>query len=60
MLDYTFLIHDDRYSVPTLRLQAHRDDDDAIRHGQAMIAESPHHLRVEISRDGARIAELGA
>jgi len=45
---YTLLIHDDRYSAPSLYLLTVTDDDHAGALAQARLVESPHHQGVEL------------
>jgi hypothetical protein len=51
---YTLLIHDDRYSAPSLYLLTIDNDGDAIATAQARLAESHHHHGVELW-DGDRL-----
>ncbi len=52
MRDFTLYIEDDRYKVATLRLVTARDLDRARALALKCIAESPHHLAVEVCEEG--------
>jgi hypothetical protein len=60
MTAFEVFVHDDRYSVPTLQLISAEDDFEARRAADVLLRASPHHLGVELWRDGDRIAVLGA
>jgi hypothetical protein len=60
MTAFEVFVHDDRYSVPTLHLISAADDRDARETADALLRASPHHLGVELWRDGDQIAALGA
>lgn len=60
MAAFEVFVHDDRYSVPTLHLISAADDSDARDAASALLGASPHHLGVELWRDGDQIAALGA
>jgi hypothetical protein len=60
MTAFEVFVHDDRYSVPTLHLISAADDGDARGTADALLRASPHHLGVELWRDGEQVAALGA
>ncbi len=51
---YTLLIHDDRYTAPSLYLLTVSDDEDASALAHARLNESPRHRGVELW-DGDRL-----
>src|SRR3954467_14528708 len=59
-LTYELYLDDDRYAVPTLHLLAAADEAGALRLAQRLLADSPHHLGVEICLEGERLAGLGS
>ena len=52
MRDFTMYIEDDRYNVATLRLVTARDPARARALALKCLAESPHHLMVEVCEEG--------
>ena len=60
MIAFELFVHDDRYSVPTLHLISADDERAARRAAQAMLRSSPHHLGVELCRDGELLQARGA
>jgi hypothetical protein len=60
MTAFEVFVHDDRYSVPTLHLIAAADELHAQETADALLRASPHHLGVELWREGDQIAALGA
>ena len=56
----TLLIHDDRYTIPTVRLLEAADAETALELGRRALAETEHHRGVELWRDDERLATLGA
>jgi hypothetical protein len=57
---YELFVDDDRYSVPTLKLVSADNEAAAIVAAQKVLAESPHHVGVEVSLHGQRLAGLGS
>jgi hypothetical protein len=52
-------VHDDRYSVPTLHLVAALDEAMARSVADELLRASPHHLGVELCRNGQQLAAIG-
>jgi hypothetical protein len=48
---YTFYIHDDRYSVPSLDAVTVRDDARALEVAKDRLAASPHYRLIEVWED---------
>lgn len=59
MITFEAFIHDDRYTVPTLHLVSAEDEAGARSAADALLRASPHHLGVELCRNGEQIAALG-
>lgn len=59
MMDVQVFIFDDRYSVPTLHLASVFSLDCARVLAQQMLAESVHHLAIEVYEAERLIVELG-
>ncbi|THD82712.1 MAG: hypothetical protein E7812_01135 [Phenylobacterium sp.] len=59
MNTFEAFIHDDRYTVPTLHLVSAVDEGAARDAADALLRASPHHLGVELCRNGEQIAALG-
>jgi hypothetical protein len=53
-------VHDDRYSVLTLHIISVRDEARVKEIAERLMAESEHHLGVEVSEDGRRLFGLGS
>jgi len=60
MRDFTFLIHDQRYSVPTLQLVSVPNPGVARELASARLAASPEHLAVDVLEDGVLLFRVGA
>ncbi|HEX3700729.1 MAG TPA: hypothetical protein VHV27_08660 [Phenylobacterium sp.] len=60
MNTFEAFVHDDRYTVPTLHLLSAKDDVEARTIADALLRASPHHLGVELCRNGEQIGILGA
>ena len=58
-MEYQVLITDDRYSVPTLRLVQAADVEGVRELAERMLADSVHHLRVEVFDEGLCILAIG-
>jgi hypothetical protein len=58
-LVYTLLIHDDRYSAPSLYLLAVEDDARAAELARARLGESDHHHGVELWHGDRLVLKLG-
>jgi len=59
-LTFEIFVHDDRYSVPTLHLVTVISEAVARDVAEAMLRANPHHLGVELCRDGLQLMALGA
>jgi len=61
-VDETFevFVDDDRYAVPTLHLIPAEDEAIALRVARRLLAESPHHLGVEVCLEGRRVTGIGS
>jgi len=59
MRDFTFLIHDRRYSVPTLQLVSAPSSVRAREIASARLAASPEHLAVDVLEDGVLLFREG-
>jgi hypothetical protein len=57
---FELFVDDDRYAVPTLHLVPGEDDMAALATARRILAESEHHLGVEICLHGARVTGLGS
>jgi hypothetical protein len=53
-------VDDDRYAVPTLHLVPAENESMALKVAQRLLAESPHHLGVELCLEGRRLTGLGS
>jgi hypothetical protein len=51
MRTFTFLVHDDRYAVPTVALVSVADEQRARTLATARLMESAHHTSVEVLDD---------
>jgi hypothetical protein len=56
---FEIFVHDDRYSVPTLKLMPAADEAAARRAAEILFMGSTHHSGVELWADGEQILELG-
>lgn len=54
----TLFIHDDRYTIPTVRLLEATDEETALDLALRALRETPHHRGVELWRDDERLAAL--
>ncbi len=54
----TLFIHDDRYTIPTVRLLEATDQETALDLALRALRETPHHRGVELWRDDERLAAL--
>lgn len=57
---FEIYLDDDRYAVPTLHLVVADDPAMAFTMAERLLADSPHHLGVEICLEGRRLAGLGS
>ena len=57
---FEIYVEDDRYSVPSLYISMAFDDDEAKAEAERLWGNSPHHLGVELRRDGEAIFQLGS
>jgi hypothetical protein len=53
-------VHDDRYSVLTLHMISVKDESRAREIAEGLMAESAHHLGVEVAEDGRRLFGVGS
>ena len=60
MPDFEFYIRDDRYLVPTLRILTAPDVAGASEKARSILAESLHHLSVEVFADGDLVFAIGS
>jgi len=56
---FEIFVDDSRYAVPTLHLIPAENELMALRIARHMLAESAHHVGVEICLDGQRLTGLG-
>jgi hypothetical protein len=59
MTTFEAFVHDDRYTVPTLHLVSATDEATARGLADELLRASPHHLGVELCRNGEQLAALG-
>jgi hypothetical protein len=59
METYALYVEDDRYSIPTLVLVPAASDGRAKAKATELLLESPHHLSVEVSRNGITLFTVG-
>ena len=59
MQTFAFYIDDDRYSVPTLKLEILAGKHEAKERAQVLLDNSPHHVGVEVRADGTRLSAVG-
>ena len=52
-------VHDDRYTVPTLHLVSAADEAGARAVADNLLRASPHHMGVELCRNGEQLLALG-
>lgn len=57
---FEIFVDDDRYAVPTLHLVPVEGEAVALKIARRLLAESPHHLGVELCQDGRRLVGLGS
>jgi hypothetical protein len=55
MRTFTFLVHDDRYAVPTVGLVSAADETRAKHLATERLVESAHHTRVDVLNDDTRL-----
>jgi hypothetical protein len=55
---FSFYIHDQRYSVPTLQIVTVRDEERARELAQQRLAEGEHHLAIEVVEDQVELFRL--
>ena len=60
MQTFAFYVEDDRYSVPTLKLEVCRDEFEAHSRAETILSQSPHHRGVEVCVDGIRLFGIGS
>jgi len=56
---FAFYVDDDRYTVPTLKLESCVGEEQALARAKTMLGQSPHHLGVEACLDGERLFGIG-
>lgn len=59
MTTFEAFVHDDRYTVPTLHLVSASDEESARSLADELLRASPHHVGVELCRNGEQLAALG-
>ena len=59
MKTFAFYIQDDRYTVPTLKLEILAGDEEAEERAHSLLRQSPHHLGVEVCAEGVRLFGVG-
>jgi hypothetical protein len=57
--EFQVLVTDARYAIPTLHIVRAASDARARAVAEQILAESPHHLGIEVFDDGARLFSLG-
>ncbi len=60
MMTFAFYIEDDRYTVPTLKLEALAGEAEARRRADVLWEQSPQHRGVEVCLDGLRLFGVGS
>ena len=60
MQTFAFYVEDDRYTVPTLKLEVCHDESDAHSRAQTILSQSPHHCGVEVCLNGERVFGIGS
>lgn len=55
MRTYSYFIHDDRYSVPTLQFAVVPDEDRARELARLQLMSSPHYLSIEVHENGRAV-----
>jgi hypothetical protein len=60
MADFLFLVTDERYSVPNLRILEAATTAAARTLAERILAESGHHRKIEVWRDNERLFSLAA
>ena len=58
-MDFQFFVFDDRYSVPTFQLVQADGEAHARQLAQALLANNPHHVGVEVCMEGQRLFVVG-
>jgi len=59
MPTFAFYIEDDRYTVPTLKLETMQNEEEARQRALCLLERSPHHQGVEVCLDGKRLFGVG-
>jgi len=58
MAVFTFYLHDPAHEVPRFEIELLEGREEAIAHGQRLLATRPHYTAVTITEDDAEIARL--
>ncbi len=59
MRDFQLIVTDDRYHVPSLLIVCTQDEARARTIAERVLAESPHHVSVEVLEYGRALFQLG-
>jgi hypothetical protein len=57
---FEIYVDDDRYTVPSLYISMAVDEDEAKAEAEYLWGNSPHHLGVELRRNGESVFRLGS
>lgn len=60
MQTFAFYVEDNRYTVPTLKLEGCLDELEAHSRAETILGQSPHHCGVEVCLDGKRLFGIGS
>ena len=60
MQTFAFYVEDDRYTVPTLKLEVCYDQFEARARAETILRQSPHHRGVEVCLEGERVFGIGS
>ena len=60
MRTFQIYIDDNRYTVPTLHVATLTGEERALAIAEKLLAESEHHIGVEVAEDGRRLFGLGS
>jgi hypothetical protein len=60
MQTFAFYVEDDRYTVPTLKVEICETKNGALARAQSILDQSPHHRGVEVCLDCKRLFGIGS
>jgi hypothetical protein len=60
MLTFAFYVDDDRYTVPTLKLEICENENEALARAHTVLGQSHHYRGVEVCLDGKRVFGIGS